>query len=139
MTIQLSILVWTVICFILLALILHNWLFKPVLEVMDKRKERIEKAAAKAAQEAQLAREHEQKMLEMKEAYVKEQKAQLKAEAEKIQSDSKKAIVEARHARLNEMEEYRAKMEQEQQQILTAVGPHSKSFAALFASRLISK
>jgi len=30
MTIQLSILVWTVICFILLALILHNWLFKGV-------------------------------------------------------------------------------------------------------------
>ncbi len=139
MTIQVSILVWTIICFILLMLILHHWLFKPVLDVMDKRRARIENAAAKAAREAQLAKEHEQKMLAQKEAYAKEQKAQLKAQAEKIQSDSKKAIVEARHARLNEMDEYRAKIDREEEQILAAVGAHSKSFAALFASRLISK
>jgi large subunit ribosomal protein L22 len=47
MTIQISITVWTVICFILLMLILHNWLFKPVLQMMDRRRERIEKAAAR--------------------------------------------------------------------------------------------
>lgn len=139
MTIQISIVVWTIICFLLLMLILKNLLFKPLLSLMDKRKERIEKAQAKKAEELVLLQQHEQLLKEQKEAYLKEQKAKLKKETEQIQATSKKAIVEARHARLNEVEIYRAKMEEEQQQILSAVGAHSKSFAALFASRIISK
>ena len=139
MTIQVSIIVWTVISFLILMLILHNLLFKPVLSVMDKRRARIEKAAAKKAEEERLLEEHKKVQQEKKEAYLKEQKAKLKEESEKIQTESKKAIVEARHARLSEVDEYRARMEQEQQAILSAVGPQSKSFAALFASRIISK
>ncbi|MBQ7936555.1 MAG: hypothetical protein IJ333_09480 [Clostridia bacterium] len=138
MTIQISIIIWTILCFIALMLILHNWLFKPVLAVMDKRRERIEKAAARKAEAERLTAEHQQKLQEQKAAYAAEQKAQLKAEAEKIQSNSKKAVVEARHARLNEVEEYRQKMEQEQEEILTALKPYAKGFASAFAKRLIS-
>lgn len=138
MTIQISIIIWTILCFIALMLILHNWLFKPVLAVMDKRRERIEKAAARKAEAERLTAEHQQKLQEQKAAYAAEQKAQLKAEAEKIQSNSKKAVVEARHARLNEVEEYRQKMEQEQEKILTALKPYTKGFASAFAERLIS-
>ena len=47
MTVQLSVTLWTVICFCLLMLILHNLLFKPVLKVMDDRKSRIDKANEK--------------------------------------------------------------------------------------------
>ena len=43
MTIQLSISVWTVICYVLLMIILDKLLFKPVLKVMDERKERIKR------------------------------------------------------------------------------------------------
>lgn len=139
MSIQVSIIVWTIISYLLLMLILHNWLFKPILSVMDKRRARIEQAAAKKAEEARLLEEHRAEQEKKKAAYLKEQKARLKKETEKIQADSKKAIVEARHARLSEVDEYRAKMEREQQEILSAVGAHSKSFAALFASRIISK
>ncbi len=139
MSIQVSIIVWTIICFILLMVILHNWLFKPVLSVMDKRRSRIEAAQAKKADEARMIEEHQALLEEQKLAFIKEQKANLKKEAEQIQADSKKAIVEARHARLQEMDDYRQRMEQEEQEILSAVGAHSKSFAALFASRIISK
>ena len=139
MTIQISIVVWTIICFLLLMLILKNLLFKPLLTLMDKRRERIERAQAKKAEEQVLLQQHQQILKEQKDAYLKEQRAKLKKETEQIQADSKKAIVEARHARLNEVEAYRTKMEEEQKQILSAVGAHSKSFAALFASRIISK
>ena len=47
MTVQLPILLWTVICFCLLMLILHRFLFTPMLSFMDKRQERIDRAARK--------------------------------------------------------------------------------------------
>ncbi len=50
MTIQPSILVWTVICFCLLMLILNNLLFKPMLAFMDKRKEKIDAAQKRKAE-----------------------------------------------------------------------------------------
>ena len=62
MTIQISIIIWTILCFIALMLILHNWLFKPVLAVMDKRRERIEKAAARKADAERMTAEHQQKL-----------------------------------------------------------------------------
>mgnify|MGYP002517687712 CR=1 FL=1 len=36
MNIQISVIIWTVICFVALMLILRNLLFKPLLDVMDK-------------------------------------------------------------------------------------------------------
>ena len=50
MNIQLSVIVWTVICFVLLRLILKNLLFKPVLQVIDSRREKID--AAKNTEQA---------------------------------------------------------------------------------------
>ena len=49
MNIQVSVVLWTIICFVLLMLILHNLLFKPVLKVLDARREKIVNAAAKKA------------------------------------------------------------------------------------------
>ena len=47
MNIQPSIMVWTVICFLLLMVVLKNFLFTPVLKVMDDRRERINSAKEK--------------------------------------------------------------------------------------------
>lgn len=44
MTIQVSVIVWTVICFIALALILDRLLFRPMLSFMDSRREKIDRA-----------------------------------------------------------------------------------------------
>ena len=41
MTIQLSILLWTLISFVVLMLVLNNLLFKPILSFMDARNEKI--------------------------------------------------------------------------------------------------
>ena len=54
MSIQLPVIIWTVICFCLFALVMSKLLFEPVLKNMDARKARIDKArtdaeAAKAA------------------------------------------------------------------------------------------
>ena len=75
MSIQISVIIWTVICFLLLMLILHNWLFKPVLDVMEKRRNRIEKAKEKQLEVQRLTEEYEKKLQEHKLAFLKEQKA----------------------------------------------------------------
>ena len=58
MNIQISITVWTIICFVVLMLILDRLLFRPLLSFMDKRREKID--GAKTAREtAQREREEE--------------------------------------------------------------------------------
>lgn len=61
MTIQLPVLIWTVICFLLLMLILDRLLFRPMLSFMDERKARIDRAAEKAAAEKMLAEAEEKR------------------------------------------------------------------------------
>lgn len=59
MSIQISITVWTIICFVVLMLILDRLLFRPLLSFMDKRREKID--GAKTARETAL-REREEEL-----------------------------------------------------------------------------
>lgn len=138
MTIQISIVLWTAICFILLMLILKNLLFKPVLEVMDKRKERIARAEEKKAEQERMIAEHQAMLEEKKAALAREQKKQIKAEAEKIQADSKSAVEKAQKKRLTDVEAYRTKTAEDHQEILDCLVPHTKTLAAVFADKIIS-
>ena len=47
MNIQPSVMVWTVICFLILMVILKNLLFTPLLKIMDSRREKIQAASKK--------------------------------------------------------------------------------------------
>ena len=44
MTIQISVVIWTVLSFIVLMLVLNKFLFKPILQVMDERNDKIRKS-----------------------------------------------------------------------------------------------
>ncbi len=138
MSIQISIVIWTVICFLVLMLILKNLLFKPVLEVLDKRREKIAHAQAKKAEEERLIAEHQQMLEAKKAALAREQEKQIKAEAEKIRQDSKQTIEQAKQARLQEMEEYRIKTAKDHDEIRAALSLHTKKLAASFADKIIA-
>ena len=139
MSIQISVIIWTVICFLLLMLILHNWLFKPVLEVMEKRRSRIEKAKEKQLEVQRLTAEHELKLAEQKKAFEKEQKANADMEIERIQADSKKSVENARVVRLNTYETYREECAKEYSKILATAETSTKQIAEIFAERLITQ
>ena len=96
MSIQISVIIWTVICFLLLMLILKNWLFKPVLEVMEKRQARIDKAKEKQLEIERHIVEHEKVLREQKIAFEKEQKLKADEEIESIQLHSKKRVEAAK-------------------------------------------
>lgn len=139
MSIQISVIIWTVICFLLLMLILHNWLFKPVLEVVEKRRNRIEKAKEKQLEIQRLSAEHESMLAEQKKTFLKEQKAKADMEIEKIQADSKKSVDSARTVRLNTYETYREECAKEYSRILSNAEKSTEQIAEIFADRLISQ
>ena len=62
MNIQISVVIWTVICFALLMVILRNLLFKPLLKVMDERSVRLENARKKKSEIDEAIREQEEKL-----------------------------------------------------------------------------
>lgn len=139
MTIQLSVTVWTVICFCLLMLILHNLLFKPVLKVMDDRRERIEKARLKKEEQKKL--EEEQKLLleEKEKAFAEANKKQVKEQVTAIRAEYKSAVEEAQDERIRLVDDYRIKAEEEHCEILRTLSVHSNELALYFAESLIKE
>lgn len=107
MTIQISLVIWTIIGFVVLSLILNHFLFKPLLKVMDDRNEKIKageeqrrhelerreknrKEISNAAreQEALKTAEHELSNERKKtEMILAEKKAEYDAELEKISKE----------------------------------------------------
>ena len=88
MTIQISVTVWTIICFVVLVLILDRLLFRPLLSFMDKRREKID--GAKNARETAL-REREEELA--------------RRETERLEA-KRRAMTDAAEALENERESY---------------------------------
>ena len=137
MNIQLSVTLWTVICFCLLMIILRNLLFKPMLSLMDARKEKIALAQKRLAEFAAREQEHQAAMEQQAADYAKEQKQQAEQQLEEIRVQSKKALILAQEQRLQQVEDYRVQAEQMHQDILQTLQGRTAKLAADFAQNLI--
>ena len=139
MIIQISVTIWTIICFILLMLILNFLLFQPVLKVMDERRMRIEKAAQKKAENERLESEYASMLLEKERIFHEEQQKQMNEKIENIRLNSRKAIEAAREDRLHKVDCYRVQVKEEQKEILDMLNIHADELAATFADSLIKE
>ena len=92
MNIQPSVIVWTVICFLLLMVVLKNLLFKPVLFVLDARKKKIEDAEQKLRDIERITAENERSIAEKKARAEAENEILVKEKVQQIQSQGKKKI-----------------------------------------------
>ena len=137
MTIQISVTIWTVICFILAMLILNNLLFKPILEIMDKRREKIAMAKGKKAERESLIAENERLLAEKKAEQEANGKKLIKERVEKIASDRKKAIEAAKEVRLKKLDETRERTDAEEKEILAKLSSHSEELAVMLADRIV--
>lgn len=137
MSIQISVTIWTVICFILLMLILNNLLFKPVLSVMDKRRERIAAAKAKKAEFDRLTAEHERLCAEKKAEHEADEKRIIKERVEKVQSDRKKAVEAAKEVRLQRLDDVRRSTDAEEEEILSKLSVHARELAVMLADKIV--
>lgn len=139
MTIQLSVTIWTIICFVLLMLILHFLLFKPVLKVMDERRARIEKAREKKAENERLESEYASMLLEKEKAFLEAQQKQINEEIESIRLDTKKAVGAATEERIQRVDSYRESVKKEQEEILDILSMHTEELAVTFANSIIKE
>ena len=137
MNIQLSVTLWTIICFILLMLILHHLLFKPVLKVIDDRRSRLRSAAMKKAEYATLQQANAAALREKEAAQLASQRKQIKEQIETIRSDGKKTVECAKDERLRTVDNYRRQAEAERTEILITLSVHAAELAAAFAESVI--
>lgn len=139
MTIQLSVTLWTLLCFLALILILNNLLFKPVLRVMDARRARIGAAKDKAAEYARIRAQNEQERKEALDARERARQKQLVERVDALRQESREAVDAARTERLAALDRFREKTEAEREEILATLSAHSEELAAAFARSVIGK
>lgn len=139
MTIQVSVIIWTVICFLVLMLILKNWLFKPVLKVLDDRRERLEAARLKEKKSQEALKEYKEKIAHLQSDSIKQQKEEIAEETLQIQNEGKLLIEEAEKQRITDVEAYRNEMREDYKKTVEALGKSSKDIALMFAEKIISK
>lgn len=138
MTIQLSIIVWTLICFCLLTLILNKLLFKPMLRHMDERRARIEKAAEKKADMENAVREYDNKLKEAEETLRKNEAERAEAAISLSREKSKADIAAAEAESKKRLELAIADIEYEKGELNEKLGKSVDKLAGEFISRLIS-
>ncbi|MBQ7295962.1 MAG: hypothetical protein IJW86_07185 [Clostridia bacterium] len=138
MNIQPSVIVWTVICFLLLTVILKNLLFTPVLKIIDSRREKVENADKKLRDIENITAENERRLAEEKARAEAEGIALAKEKIQQIQSQGKMEIEIARRKCLSDIEEYRNGITGEYDKIVCSVAPEMETAAAIFAKNIIS-
>lgn len=138
MNIQISVMVWTVICFLLLVLILQKLLFSPMLRMMDARSARI--AAAKKRHEDNENAEKAAKAA-ADEAF-RESAVQAKNDAERMivqeQEKADRLLAAAQTEEEKEQERYEKTLCDEKDALSATVATEAEKLAALFVSRLTS-
>lgn len=138
MNIQVSVMVWTVICFLLLVLILQKLLFAPMLRMMDARTARI--AAAKKRHEDNENAEKAAKAA-ADEAF-RESTVKAKNDAERMivqgQEEADRLLAAARTEEQKECEGYAKSLDAEKSALSAEVAGEAEKLAALFVSRLTS-
>lgn len=138
MNIQLSVVIWTIICFSILMLILHNLLFKPVLAMFDRRREKIEAAKAKREKNYKDKEEQEKILKEQKEIAKKRQKEEKMKTIAQIQSDNKKQMENAKKEHLENVEAYSNDIQTEYNRMMQILAPEMQYVAEALAERIIS-
>lgn len=138
MNIQPSVIIWTVICFLILTVILKNLLFTPVLNVLDSRKRKIEDAEQKKNQIEKTKLENEKIIAEQRIQAEAERKKQSKDFVQKIQSEGKEKIETAQRQCLENIKQYREDINGEYEEIVDSVAPEMETAAAIFARNIIS-
>lgn len=136
MTIQPSIIVWTVLCFAALYLILKNLLFEPMLKLMDQRTEKIEHARQAGDEARKIREEKRQLALAEEERRAQEIRALREQRAEQLRLEGKEKLEDAKAERFARVEAYRRKTDAEFEEDMKAAGARTEKAAELFLSRL---
>lgn len=136
MNIQLPIILWTIICFLILMAVLRNLLFKPVLKLLDDRKKKLQDAENKLKEENALFEEHKKRLAIIEEDAKIQRDNYIKSELEIIRVKTKDEIEKAKADRLKNTEEYKLQTEDEKKKVIEVYNKSSEEIVKAFADRL---
>lgn len=134
-----GLMIWTIVCFLIVLVVLKRVAFKPIQEMIDKRREHIEQAVA----EADRARAEAQNVLEEHRKLVADAKGQgeeILAEARRIADAQRERVrVETEEDRTRRLEETRRQIEQATQQALGEIRDEVGRLSLLAAEKITGK
>ena len=137
MTIQLSVTIWTILCFAALYWILRKLLFEPVPEVMDQRNAKLRQAKNAKLEAERQAMDARQHALAEQEAARLEARRIADEEAEALRLEGKRLLEEAKRERITTVEAYRTRMEQEYAQDMEMAEAPLREIADRFLAHLL--
>lgn len=138
MTVQLSVLLWTVITFCLFIVVINRLLLKPMLVFMDRRQERIDRAAEKAAEHKRALAETEQKLADFRLEESRHQAQCAKEAVERAHSEAAALAGETAMVRVRRISERRAELGIEHLEIEEHLDTRVEELAASYISTLVS-
>jgi F-type H+-transporting ATPase subunit b len=134
-----GLMIWTIICFLIVLFVLKRFAFKPIQEMIDQRRERIEQAVAEADRaraEAQNVLEEHRKLV----AQAKGEGEEILAEARRIADAQRERVrVETDEDRARRLEETRRQIEQATQQALGEIRDEVGRLSLLAAEKVTGK
>ncbi|MBQ3708054.1 MAG: hypothetical protein II889_09120 [Clostridia bacterium] len=136
MTVQLPVVLWTVICFCLLIVILNRLLFRPMLAFMDAREEKIRRGREKRDADAEAVKTAEEAL----ETFRREEEAHLDALARETVAEARREADEmtARAAReaAEAVEGCRVQLEEDAKEIAQQLDKRTEELARAYLSAL---
>lgn len=138
MTIQLSVFLWSIICFCLMMLILNKLLFGPMLRFMDARQERIDRAREKKKADEAALKAYSASCQQALEDAQRQQLVLNAAAAEEAEAKFEGALAAAKKQQEQELARFAQSLEQESQELKTKLDAGAGSLAKVFADRLAS-
>ncbi len=138
MTIQLPILLWTVITFCLAMVILNKLLFRPMFAMMDKRQEKIDHAKAKIAENKKAAAEVEEKLAQFRLEEEKHQAEQITAAVNQAHRDAQTLVAVTTRKQNQRLDMTVLELENESKIMEMGMENKVEAFAAAYLTVLLS-
>ena len=139
MSINVSELIWTILCFFVLLFVLKKLLLDPILKVMDARNANVAEGL-EAGRQAQLAREENDEALQQAKKDAAQQASVLVQEAKSADEKARQAAVtEAKQSAAQSMKDKREQLKAEEQAVSEALSQELPALVETLAAALLKE
>ena len=139
MSINVSELIWTILCFFVLLFVLKKLLLDPILKVMDARKATVEEGL-EAGRQAKIARDENDEALQQAKKDAAQQASALVQEAKNADEKARQdAVSEAKQSAAQSMKDRREQLKAEEQAVSAELEQELPALVETLASALLKE
>ena len=139
MSINVSELIWTILCFFVLLFVLKKLLLDPILKVMDARKATVEEGL-EAGRQAKIARDENDEALQQAKKDAAQQASALVQEAKSADEKARQAAVaEAKQSAAQSMKDTREQLHAEEQAVSAELEQELPALVETLAAALLKE